>query len=229
MRKPGLRAPLRRPVFRRLAVTYALNELGDWMGIVALAVLVFDQTDSALAVAGLFLGTRFLPALLAPIVVARLERPPPRFVLPAVYAGEAAAFGGLALLAGNFTLAGVIAVATVDGTLALTGRSLTRAVVAALLEPAGELRAGNAVLNVAFTGGAAIGPAVAGLVVAQFGVQTALLLFVATVAVGVGYLGLAAAPTLAVACAASVVGGAGNGVQWVAVVSAVQELTIESM
>src|SRR6476661_3310441 len=159
MRKPGLRAPLRRPVFRRLAVTYALNELGDWMGIVALAVLVFDQTDSALAVAGLFLGTRFLPALLAPIVVARLERPPPRFVLPAVYAGEAAAFGGLALLAGNFTLAGVIAVATVDGTLALTGRSLTRAVVAALLEPAGELRAGNA-----------------GLVVAQFGVQTALLL-----------------------------------------------------
>ena len=340
MRKPGLRAPLRRPVFRRLAVTYALNELGDWMGIVALAVLVFDQTDSALATAGLFLGTRFLPALLAPIVVARVERPPPRFVLPAVYAGEAAAFGGLALLAGSFSLAGVIAVATVDGTLALTGRSLTRAVVVALLEPAGELRAGNAVLNVAFTGGAAIGPAVAGLVVAKFSVQTALLLdaasfyvvawilltagplpraepepgdlrarvragiayirsnpilgrlltaqaaafiffaavipieviyakeslhagdtgyglllaswgggmvlgsvafavlrrmslalllLFATVAVGLGYLGIAAAPTLAVACAASVVGGAGNGVQWVAVVSAVQELTAQLM
>ena len=48
--------------------------------------------------------------------------------------------------------------------------------VAALLEPAGELRAGNAVLNVAFTGGAAIGPGIAGLVVAAFGVQTALLL-----------------------------------------------------
>ena len=32
-------------------------------------------------------------------------------------------------------------------------------------------------------------------------------------------------PTLAVACAASVLGGAGNGVQWVAVISAVQELT----
>ena len=70
----------------------------------------------------------------------------------------------------------MIALATIDGALALTGRSLTRAVVAALLEPAGELRAGNAILNVAFTGGAAVGPAIAGLVVAGFGVQTALLL-----------------------------------------------------
>nr|MDQ3726568.1 hypothetical protein [Actinomycetota bacterium] len=33
----------------------------------------------------------------------------------------------------------------------------------------------------------------------------------------------------AAACAASVVGGAGNGVQWVTAISAVQELTAESM
>ena len=56
----------------------------------------------------------------------------------------------------------------------------------------------------------------------------ALLLF-STLAVGAGYLGLAAAPTLAIACAASVVGGAGNGVQWVSVISAVQELTAPGM
>ena len=55
------------------------------------------------------------------------------------------------------------------------------------------------------------------------------LLFFSTAAVGAGYLGLAVAPTLAVACAASVLGGAGNGVQWVAVVSAVQELTAQRM
>jgi len=55
------------------------------------------------------------------------------------------------------------------------------------------------------------------------------LLFFSTLAVGVGYLGLAAAPTLAVACAASVLGGAGNGVQWVSAISAVQELTAEGM
>jgi MFS family permease len=342
MPKRRLTDPLRRRPFRRLATSYAVNELGDWMGIIALSVLVFDQTDSALATAGLFLGTRFLPALLAPILVARTEAPPPRFSLPVIYCGEAAAFGGLALLAGadHFSLAAVIVLATLDGTLALAGRALTRAVVAGLLEPTGELRAGNALLNVAFTGGAAVGPGLAGLVVAGVGVQTALvldaisfyavgwiiltagplphaeaeagrmrdrvragiayirekailrrlliaqgaafvffaavipievvyaketlgagdsgyglmlaswgvgmvigsllfaalrrmslarLLFFSTLAVGVGYFGLAVAPTLALACVASVAGGAGNGVQWVSTISAVQELTVEGM
>ncbi len=341
MSKAGLTDPLRKPQFRRLAASYAVNELGDWMGIVALSVLVFDRTGSALATAALFLGTRFLPALIAPILVAKVEQPPPRFALPMIYCGEAAAFGALALLAGDdFFLIGVVALATIDGALALTGRALTRAVVAALLEPSGELRAGNAVLNVAFTGSAAIGPGIAGLIVAGFGVQTALLLdaasfyaiawilfragplpqaepdhglvrdrvraglayirerptlrrllvaqgaafvffaavipievifakqtldagdsgyglllaswgvgmvigsivfasvrraplpallFFSTLAVGAGYLGLAAAPTLAIACAASIVGGAGNGVQWVSAISAVQELTAAGM
>ncbi|MGE5283046.1 MAG: MFS transporter [Chloroflexota bacterium] len=341
MRSPRLRDPLKRPQFRRLATSYAVNELGDWMGIVALAVLVFDRTGSAMATSALFLGTRFLPALLAPLLVARAEQPPPRFALPVLYCGEAAAFGALALAAGDhFSLGLVVLLATIDGTLALAARSLTRAVVAALLEPAGELRSGNAILNVAFTGGAAVGPALAGALVAGFGAQTALLLdaasfyaiawilltagslpraepdpglvrervragiayireratlrrlliaqgaafvffaavipieviyakqtlgtsdsgyglllgswgagmvigslvfarlrrtplplliFFSTVAVGAGYLGLAAAPTLAVACAASVVGGAGNGVQWVSAVSAVQELTVAGM
>src|SRR4051794_34751751 len=177
MRRSRLTDPLAKPQFRRLAASYGVNELGDWMGIVALSVLVYDQTGSALATALLFLGTRFLPALVAPLVVARVEQPPPQFALPVIYCGEAAAFGALALLAGvNFFLLGVVILATIDGTLALTGRALTRAVVVALLEPAGELRSGNAVLNVAFTGSAALGPGIAGLVVAGFGVQTALLL-----------------------------------------------------
>jgi len=167
---------LRKPAFRRLAISYAVNELGDWMGIVALSVLVFELTGSALATTLLFLGNFFLPALLTPLLVARIERPPPRFVLPVLYAGEAAAFGALALLVDHFSLAAVVAIAALDGTLALAARSLTRSVAAAMLEPHGELRAGNAILNVAFTGGAAVGPAIAGATVAVLGVQTALLL-----------------------------------------------------
>src|SRR3954462_14903919 len=340
MPEPQLTAPLRRPLFRRLAASYSVNELGDWMGIIALSVLVFDQTHSALATAALFLGTRIRRGLFAPVRVVLGERWPPRFALPIIYCCEAAAFAGLALLAGDFSLAAVIALAAIDGSLALAGRALTRAVVATALEPTGELRAGNALLNIAFTGGAAIGPGLAGLVVAGLGVQSALLLdavsfyvvawilftagtmpqaepeegrmrdrvraglayirgktvlarilfaqgiaFVffaavlpvevvyvketlgsndtgyglmlaawgvgmvfgslifariretslayqllfSTLGIGVGYLGLAVAPTLAFACAASVVGGAGNGVQWVATISAVQELTAERM
>ncbi len=340
MRESGLTAPLRHPLFRRLATTYALNEMGDWMGIVALSVLVYEATDSPLATAGLFLGTRFLPAFLAPLMVTRIEKPPPRLVLPIVYCGETVAFGVLALLVSHFSLPIVIVVATIDGTLAVASRALTRSVVAGLLEPAGELRAGNAVLNVSFTAGAALGPALAGLVIAGLGLQTALflnaasfylvawiiltagpiprgeheegdtrarlragvrylrdnvmlrrvliaqgaafvffaavipieviyakqtlgtndtgygvmlaswgvgmvlgslvfararraslivLLGLSTLAVGVGYLGLAAAPDLALACLASIVGGTGNGVQWVSAISAVQELTEAGM
>src|SRR3954454_22351830 len=176
MASPKLTDPLRRPLFRRLALAYAIDELGDWMGIIALSVLVYDRTNSPIAIAALFLGTRFLPALFAPILVAHAERPPPRFALPVIFCGSAAALALLALLADQFSLAAVVAVAAVDGVFTLCGRALTRAVVATALMPSGELRSGNAILNIAFTGGAAVGPALAGLVVAGFGVQTALLL-----------------------------------------------------
>jgi MFS family permease len=46
-----------------------------------------------------------------------------------------------------------------------------------------------------------------------------------TLLVGVSYTALAAAPTLAIACAASVVGGTGNSIQWPSLISAVQKLT----
>jgi predicted MFS family arabinose efflux permease len=335
-----LKGPLRRPLFRRLLATYSINEMGDWMGIVALSVLVFEATNSPLAIAGLFLGTRFLPAFLGPLLVTRAERLRPRVVLPLIYCVETAAFGALALLASNFSLALVIVVATVDGTMALAGRALTRSIVVSLLEPSGELRAGNSLLNVAFTAGAAVGPALAGLVVAGVGVQAALflnaasfyivalivvtagvipraepeeggtwarakaglaylreqtrlrrvlvaqglafiffaavspleviyakqtlgasdtgygillttwgvgmvagslifarvkktplivLLLISTVTVGISYLGMGIAPNLAVACAFSVLGGVGNGVEWVSAISAVQELTESGM
>jgi len=341
MGNPRLRDPLRRSPFRRLAISFAVNEMGDWVGIIALSVLVYELTGSALATAALFLGTSFLPALMTPFFVARLERPPPRFVLPTIYAAEAAAFCALALLAEHFSLAAIVVIAALDGALALTAKTITRAVTAAMLEPEGELRAGNAVLNIAFTGGAAAGPALAGGVVAALGVQSALLLdaasffliacivlsarplphaepdaevplrdrvragldyirgsstlrrllaaesgafvffslvipieviyareelglsaagyglmidawgvgmvlgsiafaklrraslpvliFFSTVAIGTAYFGLAVSQTLVAACVASVIGGAGNGIQWVAVVSAVQELTAPSM
>ncbi len=171
-----LSAPLRRPTFRRLALTYTFNEVAEWWAVIALPILVFDQTGSALATTALFLGTQFVPALLVPAFVVRAERTPPRFALAAIYCGEAAAFGVLALLVDHFSLVAVVAVAAIDGTLSRGGRSITRAVVATLLEPTGELRSGNAILNIGFTGGAAGGPALAGIVAAGLGLQTALLI-----------------------------------------------------
>src|SRR5919109_1618840 len=59
----GVRSTLRDPVFRRLAAAYSVNELGNWLGDVALAVVVYDRTGSPLATAALFVAARFVPAL----------------------------------------------------------------------------------------------------------------------------------------------------------------------
>src|SRR3954453_12053264 len=77
----GALAPLRVSGFKVLAGGYSINELGNWLGDIALAVLVFDRTGSPLATALLFIGTRFAPAVLAPAVVARVEAFRPRLSL----------------------------------------------------------------------------------------------------------------------------------------------------
>lgn len=333
---PSLLEVLRSATFRRLAGAYTVNELGNWLGDIALAVLVYDQTGSALATAALFVASRFLPAFLAPALTARLESLETGVALPALYAAETVAFVALAALAADFSLVPIVGLAALDGTLAAAARALTRAAAFSLLESGGGLRSGNAVLNFGFTGAAAVGPALGGIVVAQFGVETALLLdagsffavalmlaaarslpsgapvaarwwshlrsgaayvrerravrtlfaaqavalifftavtpievvFVkrtlgagdlafgallaswgagmisgsvvfalarhlslgplllgSTLAIGLAYIGLAAAPTLVAACVLSIVGGAGNGVQLIALITAIQELT----
>src|SRR5919106_969873 len=110
--------PLRRPGFPSLSLAYLVNELGNWLGEIALAVLVFDQTGSPMATAALFCGMPFAPALLGPPIVARLEHLPARLILPLLYAAEAAAFAVLALLASDFALVAVLALATFDGSIA---------------------------------------------------------------------------------------------------------------
>jgi MFS family permease len=330
--------PLRLPGFPNLGLAYLVNELGNWLGEIALAILVYDQTGSPLATAGLFCAMHFAPAVISPALVSRVETFPVRVVLPGLYAAEAVVFVVLALTVDSFALAAVLGLAVLDGSLASAARALTRAAATAVLAPAGKLREGNALLNIAFTVGAAGGPALAGLVVAGAGVETALLadaasfmavaglllvarrlqlpeteepeapwlerlrrglayvrgrptlrrllgaqalafvffalvipievvfakktldagdagygallaawglgmvagslvfaalrrmslrslLAVSTLAIGVAYLATAVSPTLAIACAASFVGGLGNGVQWIGLVTAVQELT----
>jgi MFS family permease len=330
------RAALRAPGFRRLAFSYTVNDLGDTFGLVALAVLVLDQTDSALGTTALFVAARFVPALLAPLLTARVDRAPPRTVLGALYALEALAFAGLAWLATDFALVPVLALALVDGTLAITARGVSRGAIANTLFSAGALREGNAIINALFSASSMVGPVLGGIVTAAAGASAALavdaasfaiialvlavaalphakhsdapdwaarlreglravsdrpqirqlitaqgaaivfftlitpievvyatrtldagtfgygvllgswgagmligawefarrregsiavMLALATGAVGVGYLGMAAAPGIVVACAASVVGGIGNGVQWISHLTALQERT----
>ena len=173
-------APFRVAGFRRLLGSYVLNQLGDSIALVALSVVVYDRSQSALATAGLFVAAKFLPAFLSPPLVAQLDRFAVRRVLAAVYALEAVTFGALALLAIHYAYAPIIALALVDGTLALTARALSRGAAATVLEPAGLLRAGNAVMNVGFGIAVVSGTLLGGVIVAGMGGETGLAIDAAT-------------------------------------------------
>ena len=149
---------MRAPGFRRLAFSYTVNDLGDTFGLVALAVLVLDQTDSALGTTALFVAARFVPAFLAPLLTARVDRASTRTVLGALYALEALAFTGLAVLATNFALVPVLVLGLVDGTLAITARGVSRGAIANTLNTVGALREGNAIINALFAASSMIGP-----------------------------------------------------------------------
>jgi len=333
----GRLGPLAVRPFSRLLSSYTVNELGDSVGIVALAVLVYDRTEAVAPTAAFFLSAKFLPALIAPALTARLDQVALRKSLPALYVVEALAFAALALIAdGNFVLPLVLALGLLDGALAITARSLTRGAVATVLQPVHLLKEGNALMNIGFAVSSVGGAALAGLLIAQFGISTALLvdaasfltiaivlglthnlpavkmerepfrqrfragmrfarthslvrlllggqavalilftlvipieviyakeslgtsnagfgillaswgagivigsliyllvrqrsalalIIVSTAAIGAAYLGLATADSLLVACLVSLVGGAGNGIQWIAVMTALQEAT----
>ena len=230
----------------------------------------------------------------------------------------------------------MLALAVVDGTLAVTARALTRGAVGTLLQPVGLLKEANGLLNVGFAAASVGGAALAGLLISQWSLSVALLadavsflviaivlgrtrglptaeverqrwrerfqgglsfarhsprirllllgegmalifftlvipieviyareslgvgsagfgllvaawgagivvgsllylvvksrstatlILTSTAAIGLAYVGMSVAETLTVACLLAVLGGAGNGVQWIAVVTGLQEAT----
>lgn len=167
--------PLRSPGFRHLALTAWVNELGNWVGEVALAILVFNRTGSPLATAAMFLALRFLPSLLAPALTARVEPLAPRYVLAVLFLLEAAIYLAVAAAtARRFSLPLVLCLVAADGLLAITATALTRTALATGLTHDGLLREGNALINVGAMVVIAGGPALAGVLSATNGTGTAL-------------------------------------------------------
>ncbi|MFI6128086.1 hypothetical protein [Micromonospora sp. NPDC051141] len=64
---PGYRALFRHPVASRLLIARGISELGDFVGLAALLLLAYDQTDSVLGPAAVY-AARTLPALLVATV-----------------------------------------------------------------------------------------------------------------------------------------------------------------
>jgi predicted MFS family arabinose efflux permease len=170
-----VRQSLRLSAFRRLLVAYTLNELAWTVGTLALTVLVYRHTGSALGAMVFFLCSQFLPALLTPSLVARIDQSSPRRVLPALYALEALLFGALAWVASRFSLPAVLALTVADGAVATAARALANATRVEVLKPVDLLHEGNALINTLFSLSFLAGPLIGGAVVALGGTVSALL------------------------------------------------------
>ncbi len=162
------------PAYRRLLLAYTLNELAWGIGSLALSYLVYRRTGSAAGAAAFFLSAQFVPALLAPMLVARVDQLHPRRVLPSLYALEGGLFLALGWFAGRAPVPLVLALALLDGALALTARPLARTATATVTRQAGLLREGNALINTSFSICFMAGPALGGVVVAAGGASAAL-------------------------------------------------------
>lgn len=178
-----MRDALNIPAFRRLLGAYTLNELAWGIGTVALALLVYRRTGTAVGAAAFFICANFVPALLSPLLVARLDQRSVRVVLPILYLLEMVAFLVLAWLVGRFSLAATLVLALADGALGLAARAIARAASVSVLTPSGLLREGNAIANGAFAICFMAGPALGGVLVGAGGTRTALLVNAALLAV----------------------------------------------
>ena len=74
------------PAFGRLLFSYTTNSIGDYVGLVALALLVYGETEDPLATTALFIAAQFLPAFVAPMLTAKVDQRSLRRVLPTIYA-----------------------------------------------------------------------------------------------------------------------------------------------
>lgn len=169
-------------MLRRLTIAYTVNELGNWLGTVALTIAVFDKTHSAIATAALFVTVRFLPALVTTAGVAWLESLGRRGTLAALYAVQAVTTGGLAALVLHPLLAPILVLGAFDGTAALAARALLRAVVSQQAGDDAARRRANGRLNLGWATTAALGPAFGGVLTGALGPSAVLLIDVASFA-----------------------------------------------
>jgi MFS family permease len=169
-------------MLRRITIAYTINELGNWVGAVALTVAVFDHTRSAIAITALFVSVRFVPAVAVTPVVAWLESGGRRRVLATLYGVQALTTAGLAVLVLRPMLAPILVLGAADGLAALAAKALLRAVVSQESRDDEGRRRANAVLNSCWAATFAIGPAAGGFLSGTLGPSAALLLDVASFA-----------------------------------------------
>lgn len=161
--------------FGRLLATYTLDGLADWLVSIGLAVLVYDRTESALAVAALLLASRFAPSLVIAPLAGRLGSRRLGAVLAALYVSSAG-FAVILAFGVAMSLVFLYLVTFAATTAAATARVLTRTAACNGLDAHGKLREGAAALNLSTGTTSVLGPALAGACTVLLGTQASVLL-----------------------------------------------------
>jgi MFS family permease len=157
-------APLRTLVASRL-----ISSAGTWVAYVALTVDVYARTHSSVWVSGVLLAD-FLPTIVvASLAGSLLDRLPRRSLLVAAELGAALVF---VLLPFAPSAAAVVVLAVFAGLASAVYYPTVRAVVPSLVDEA-DLPRANALSQTVANAGLAVGPAVAGALVAAGGVGSA--------------------------------------------------------
>jgi MFS family permease len=179
------REVLRVREFRAIFLSQGLSLLGDQIARIAVALLVYDRTDSAFAASATF-ACGYLTWLLGGPVLSTLADRYPRLTIMVVCDLGRAALVGL-LVIPDLPLPAVFALLIAAGLLAPPFDSARSATLPDVL-PGEQYVVGNALMNVVVQGGQVLGFLAGGALVATVGVGRALLLDAATFLVSGGLL-----------------------------------------
>ncbi len=177
-----METPLQTRAGRHLTALYTAAFVFEWFSTVALMVLVYNATSSALAATAMLLCRQLAPLALVSTAMPWFERWSPRTALSLPLFALATVLGLFATLGYGLWL---YPLAAASGTFGVLFRGVLRGSMARSLE-ASQLRRANATLNVLVAIAAAVGPALAAVAVDSFGPSGALGV------AGIGTLALAA-------------------------------------
>ena len=165
---------LRRPgAFRRLWLARVVSLVGDSVGLVALILLVAEETGDGVSVGLLLLAADGTATLLSPLLGVVAVRTSRRRTMIACELGQALAIGTIALLLPALpVLLGLVAAQSV---LAATFQAASRSAVAELVDDA-ELEGANAVLGAGTYGLEVAGPLLVALLLPVLSVPGVLVL-----------------------------------------------------
>lgn len=171
---------------RRLVGVIATIEIANWIGFASLILLIFDHTESALAVAATYFVARPFPQLLRPTFL-YLTRLPYGFLLAFICAIQICVYGFFVALTDDFSFPAVIAVAIVEGIVTMTARTAIQEVLSIRTDAHSDLLFNRGFVR-AYGFAGLFGPLAAGTIVwtsgSALGFRTAGLLFFVTALVG---------------------------------------------